>query len=86
MIGGHLCGFEEGAKIVPVGVRPKPDYFDPYWIEEVVAYLLDTFASLHLFLPHFKPVIEQALDAGLPHRYIIFFSIVLLNYKSINEN
>lgn len=70
MIGGHICGFEKGAKVVPIGIRPKPDYFDPYWIEEVVTYLLDTFASLHSSLPLLKPLIEHALDAGLPHRYL----------------
>lgn len=68
MIGGYICGFEEGANIIPIELDPKPDHFDPYWIEKVVTHLLDIFSSLHTFLPLQPKALEKALELGLPHR------------------
>lgn len=68
MIGGHICGFEAGAKIIPIELEPKPDHFDPYWIEKAVTHLLDIFSSLHTFLPLQPKALEKALELGLPQR------------------
>lgn len=68
MVGGQVCGFEENAVVIPVGIRPKPIVFDPFWVEEVTHYLLDTAATLHALLSNCPPTIQTAISLGLPYR------------------
>lgn len=76
MVGGYVCGFEENSKIIPIGIRTKPQGFDPYWIDEVVTYILDMASILSAFLSNYKPALELASKTGLPFRLSYFYNRV----------
>jgi activating signal cointegrator complex subunit 2 len=68
MIGGHVCGFEAGAVIVPIAIEEKPPIFSLDWIYSTVDYLLNIMSALHMLLRFHKPAIAVALDKGIPYR------------------
>ncbi|EFA08000.1 activating signal cointegrator 1 complex subunit 2 [Tribolium castaneum] len=68
MIGGHVCGFEPDAVIIPIAVEEKPPVFNLAWVFSVVDYLLNTISSLHMLLKFHKPAINVALSKGIPYR------------------
>lgn len=68
MIGGHVCGFEPGAVIVPIAVEEKPPVFNLNWVFSIVDYLLNTISSLHVLLKFHKFAISNALNKVMPYR------------------
>uniref|UniRef100_A0A6P7F821 Activating signal cointegrator 1 complex subunit 2 n=1 Tax=Diabrotica virgifera virgifera TaxID=50390 RepID=A0A6P7F821_DIAVI len=82
MIGGHVCGFSEGAVVVPIAIGPRPPVFDLTWIYSVVNYLLNTMALLHTLLEFYKPAIEMCIEKDLPFR--IPFTYVSI-YRELYE-
>lgn len=68
MVGGQICGFEDNSIMIPIGIRPRPSTFDPYWLEEIVTYLLDTATTLNSLLSNCTPSVESAFSLGLPYR------------------
>ncbi|KAI4456742.1 hypothetical protein MML48_8g00002497 [Holotrichia oblita] len=74
MVGGQICGFEQNSVVIPIGIRSKPSVFDPYWLEEVVTYLLDTAATLNSLLSYCPPAIESAFSLGLAYRLTYFYN------------
>ncbi|XP_044253366.1 activating signal cointegrator 1 complex subunit 2 [Tribolium madens] len=68
MIGGHVCGFEPDAVIIPIAVEEKPPVFNLAWVFSVVDYLLNTISSLRMLLKFYKPAINVALSKGIPYR------------------
>lgn len=77
MIGGHVCGFEPDAVIVPIAIDEKPAVFNEIWVYSVVDYLFNTICTLHMLLKFHKPSISVAVSKGIPYRYTIclFFFI-----------
>lgn len=71
MIGGHVCGFDEDAVVVPVSIKERPKVFSLSWVYSVVNYLLNTLALLNTLLQFYKPAVEICLDKKLPYRYVI---------------
>lgn len=69
MIGGHVCGFEPDAVIVPIAIDDRPKVFNLSWVYSVVNYLLNTVTSLHVLLKYHTPSIESALAIKIPYRY-----------------
>lgn len=68
MIGGHVCGFDSDAVIVPISIDKRPAVFSLKWIYSVVNYLLNTIYTLNILLQFYKPSIEYALENNLPYR------------------
>lgn len=86
MIGGHVCGFESDAVIVPIAVEPKPLVFNIHWVSSVVNYLLNTISSVNMLLRFYKPATKKALDKGLPYRLTYTYEKVFHQlYEFINE-
>lgn len=77
-LGGKICGFEGNPEPVDcIGIAPKPKGgFDPYWIDEIVSYLLDTAANLNGILSFCPDLIPIALNKGLPFRLAYFYNRV----------
>ncbi|XP_072393970.1 activating signal cointegrator 1 complex subunit 2 [Diabrotica undecimpunctata] len=86
MIGGHVCGFSEGAVVVPIAIGPRPPVFDLTWIYSVVNYLLNTMALLHTLLEFYKPAIEMCIEKDLPFRIpFTYVSIYRELYEFISD-
>ncbi|KAJ8959098.1 hypothetical protein NQ318_022355 [Aromia moschata] len=68
MIGGHVCGFDRDAEIVPISIEKRPPVFSLVWTYSIVDYLLNTLALLNTLLQFYKPAIEISLSKGLPYR------------------
>lgn len=68
MIGGHICGFDEGAVVVPISIKPRPAVFSLTWVYSVVNYLLNTVSLLNSLLQFHKPGVEMCFSNELPYR------------------
>lgn len=55
-----------------VEVRIKPSQFDPHWVQEIVAHLVECFFSLSSFLPLLDEAIEVAIELGFPKLWVFF--------------
>ncbi|GJQ72174.1 hypothetical protein Trydic_g3266 [Trypoxylus dichotomus] len=76
MVGGQICGFKPDSIVIPIGIRSRPPMFDPYWLEEVVTFVLDTAAALNAILSSCLPSIESAFSLGLPYRLTYFYNSI----------
>ncbi|RZC35908.1 activating signal cointegrator 1 complex subunit 2, partial [Asbolus verrucosus] len=86
MIGGHVCGFEPGAVIVPIAIEEKPPVFNLNWVYSVVSYLLNTISTLHMLLKFYKPATAVALAKGVPYRLSYTYENVFHRlYDYLNE-
>ncbi|KRT81935.1 hypothetical protein AMK59_5834 [Oryctes borbonicus] len=76
MIGGQICGFQTNSVIIPIGIRSRPSIFDPYWLEEVATFLLDTAATLNALMSFCSPSVESAYSLGLPYRLTYLYNSI----------
>lgn len=56
-----------------VEVRRKPDSFDPHWVQEMVANLVECFFSLSSFLPLLDEAIEVAIELNFPKLFVFYY-------------
>lgn len=82
MIGGHICGFDETAVIVPIAVEKRPSVFNLKWVYSVVSYLLTTLIASNALFHLCKPAVEIAFNKNFPFRLPFIYVTV---YKQLYE-
>ncbi|XP_066137597.1 activating signal cointegrator 1 complex subunit 2 isoform X2 [Euwallacea fornicatus] len=86
MIGGHVCGFDASATIVPITIEKRPPVFSLSWIYSVVSYLLYTLQTSSALFQVYKPGIEMALNKNFAYRLpFIYVKIYRELYELIDE-
>ncbi|XP_066261106.1 activating signal cointegrator 1 complex subunit 2-like [Euwallacea similis] len=86
MIGGHVCGFDASATIIPISIEKRPPSFSLSWIYSVVSYLLHTLQTSSALFHVYKPGIEMALNKNFAYRLpFIYVNIYKELYDLIDE-
>lgn len=69
-----------------VEIPNKPSHFDPHWVQEMAAHLVECFYSLSSFLPHLDEAIEIAIELEFPKvqvfcGYLVEYTFTMMFYQ-----